>query len=353
MGAPLRWVFSIVPAKWLPGLMLWAGLAGCTHHEQFHRAVQVSAEVETVPVPSRDDAADDPAIWIDAVEPARSLVIGTDKGSGLLAYDLSGAQLQYLPVGELNNVDLRQAPWGQQGQTLLAATQRNPSRLVLFVLDHASRELRTVASHTTELAEPYGICMYQAEQQPYLIANSKGGEFVQYAVTPDFALQPLRRWRTRSQPEGCVADDLTHTLYFGEEAAGVWQISALPDAATEAQVFDAVENGRLVADVEGMTLYRQSQRTLLIVSSQGDNSFVVYDTATRRHLLTFQVADGQDRNGDAIDGATETDGIAATALPLPGFPGGLLVVQDGYNRQPASEQNFKLVDLAPVIGRLD
>ena len=45
-----------------------------------------------------------------------------------------------------------------------------------------------------------------------------------------------------------------------------------------------------------------------------------------------------------IDAVTHTDGIDIVSAPLPGFPLGVMAVQDDGN--PASEQaqNFKLVD---------
>src|SRR5262245_960394 len=67
----------------------------------------VAATVETIQVPHEGDAADDPAIWVHPSTPALSIVIGTDKKGGLAVYDLDGQQLQYLPDGNLNNVDIR------------------------------------------------------------------------------------------------------------------------------------------------------------------------------------------------------------------------------------------------------
>src|SRR5262249_44232403 len=67
----------------------------------------VFATVETDPVPQGGDAADDPAIWINPNDPAKSTIIGTDKMGGLAVYDLSGKQIQYLPDGRMDNVDLR------------------------------------------------------------------------------------------------------------------------------------------------------------------------------------------------------------------------------------------------------
>ena len=45
-----------------------------------------------------------------------------------------------------------------------------------------------------------------------------------------------------------------------------------------------------------------------------------------------------------IDGVTDTDGLAATGRNIPGFPLGLLVVQDGLNTAPQETQNFKVLD---------
>ena len=295
-------------------------------------------------MPSLDDAADDPAIWVAPDDAARSLIVGTDKGSGLLVYNLAGEQLQYLPNGEFNNVDLRQNPWGRDSFTLLAATQRNPARLALFTLDHVTRSVEQVASWETELAEPYGICLYQPDGELYVIANSKDGRFVQYRVGADYSLNPVRRWRTGSQPEGCVASDEDHVLYVGEEAVGVWTMDARPDGAITLEALDRVGSGRLIADVEGMALVDTANGRLLVVSSQGDNSFAVYDTNSREHLFSFHIV-----GDDSIDGASETDGLDVTGMALPGFPGGLLVVQDGYNLRPTAAQNFKLVSWAKVL----
>src|SRR5688572_3311652 len=62
----------------------------------------VSAAVETAPVPSPGDAADDPAIWVDRADPAQSLVLGTDKKGGLAVYDLAGVELQRFDNGAQN-----------------------------------------------------------------------------------------------------------------------------------------------------------------------------------------------------------------------------------------------------------
>ncbi|MGH9801131.1 MAG: phytase, partial [Blastocatellia bacterium] len=66
----------------------------------------IHATVETDPVPSGGDAADDPAIWIHPTDPVLSTIIGTNKQGGLAVYDLGGKQIQYLADGRMDNVDL-------------------------------------------------------------------------------------------------------------------------------------------------------------------------------------------------------------------------------------------------------
>ena len=65
------------------------------------------ATVETTPVSSTGDAADDPAIWRNPIDPSRSTVIGNDKGGALEVYDLSGALIQRITGGFFGNVDVR------------------------------------------------------------------------------------------------------------------------------------------------------------------------------------------------------------------------------------------------------
>ena len=84
-------------------------LASCASLEtEPVKIASLTALVETRAVDSVDDAADDPAIWVHPTEPEHSLVLGTNKQTGLEIYDLQGKRLQSLAVGRLNNVDLRQ-----------------------------------------------------------------------------------------------------------------------------------------------------------------------------------------------------------------------------------------------------
>jgi 3-phytase len=314
----------------------------------FQRTPRVPAIAETDPVHSKMDAADDPAIWIHPDDPAASLIVATDKQSGLLVYGLDGKERQYLRAGNTNNVDLRTGPWGQSGVTLVAASSRRPSELLLLTLDHESGLLELRARHKVRLRQPYGICLYQdTSQQPYVFMNSTDGELIQYAVDAEYGIDEVRYLKLRTQPEGCVADDDEGVLYIGEERRGIWRMSARPEDPAEPDIFDQVGGGRLFADVEGLALYH-GPRKLLIASSQGNNSFAVYDVNTSEYLTSFRIF-----GEGGTDDVSDTDGVAVTSVSLPGFPQGMLVVQDGYNTFPSENQNFKIVNWADVLSIID
>ncbi|ACO76751.1 Phytase domain protein [Azotobacter vinelandii CA] len=316
---------------------------------------EVAALRQSEPVGRHGDAADDPAIWVHPGDPARSRVLGTDKKQGLQVYDLDGKLLQELPVGRLNNVDLRpDFALGGTRVDLAVASHRDRNSIVAFAIDRASGELREAGEISTPLAEIYGICLFQpAPGELYAFANGKDGSFRQYRLYDAggrVAGEPLRGFRVASQPEGCVADDRRQRLFLGEEDTGVWALDARPDAPVELQSVIRV-GADLQADVEGLALYRGAAHDYLVVSSQGNDSYLVLD-AEPPHALkgAFRVGLNVELG---IDGASETDGLEIVSADLGGpWSTGLLVVQDGRKRMPERTQNFKFVPWSAVAERL-
>lgn len=310
---------------------------------------EVRATVETEPVPHGGDAADDPAVWVNPTDPAASAVIGTDKQGGLLVYDLDGQQLQYLPVGEVNNVDVRTAG----DRALVVTGNRTDDSIGVYELDPDTRQLRDVAAgRLAPGLEVYGSCLYSSAETGRLFAfvTSKSGRVVQFELVEDgsgrVGGEPVRSFDLDSQIEGCVADDELGHLYVGEEDVGIWRYDAEPDAGDQrTAVAEVSRSGPLVADVEGLTIAAGPDGTgYLIASSQGDDSYAVYRRDGGNEFVTsFRVVDGPD-----VDGAEDTDGLVAETAPLgPDFPAGVLVVQDGENDD--GNQNFKLVPLDRLL----
>lgn len=315
----------------------------------------VNALVETIPVESLGDAADDPAIWVSQASPTIVRILGTDKKRGLMVYDLEGRTLQSLPVGRLNNVDIRSGfNWNGQNVDLAVATNRDNNSLHAFAIHPHNGEVSEIGELPTDAKELYGLCMYRDKDGHIdAIFNDKDGRFFQYRLRGDKGIleaQSLRSFSVSSQPEGCVADDESGQLFIGEEAYGVWTLPA--NGASHADLQPVINTGHILqADVEGIALHRDRNNTRLVVSSQGNDSYVILDAKPPFKVLGHFSVSLNPATG--IDGVSETDGLAVTSQSLGGpWSRGMLVVQDGRNRMPVENQNFKYVPWAAVESTL-
>jgi 3-phytase len=333
---------------------LAAALAGCATvppPPDPARGAPVVAAGQTAPVASRDDAADDPAIWVNTANPAASLIVGTDKQAGLYVYGLDGVVRAFAEAGRVNNVDLAVGvSFGGEEAVIVGASDRNDiatAHIALYRLATDPVALEPVARIPAGPGEGYGFCMGRMmDGTLHAFVNTTQGAIYQVAIDLDGETvgAPVRTMTVPSQPEGCVVDRRTNSLYVGEEEAGIWRF----DLATgEGTLVVRADGTRLVADVEGLALAPEGEDGgYLVASSQGDSAYAVYALPDYRYVGRFYVADG---NG--IDGVTETDGIEISVAGLgPMFPGGLMVVQDGWT--PAGTQNFKLVDWRAVRAAL-
>ena len=300
---------------------------------------------QTEPVARTGDAADDPAIWRNPADPQGARILGTNKKQGLLVYNLRGKQLQLLEVGRLNNVDVRQdVRIGKRQLDVAVATQRDDNSVMVFTID-AQGTVATAGAFNTGLKDIYGMCLYRpADGGVEAFINDKDGTFLQYRIVADgdkVSGKLLRRFKVDSQPEGCVADDRNHRLFLGEERRGVWTVSAKGDAPARLEMIMPV-GPQLVADVEGMGIYHGARADYLVVSSQGDNSYLVMDAkAPYKVRGSFRVGYNL---AAGIDGTSETDGLEVSSANFGGpYGNGMLVIQDGYKRLPDGPQNFKMV----------
>jgi 3-phytase len=141
-------------------------------------------------------------------------------------------------------------------------------------------------------------------------------------------------------------------LFLGVEAEGVRVVEADRNGSTEIRIIADVDQIILAADVEGMSLYKQGAAGYLIVSSQGNYSYSVYDRVSpHAYRGSFYIGVNESQG---IDGAEETDGLdASSVLRTAAFPAGLLVVQDGFNTLPNAPQNFKYVSWQDIADALE
>jgi len=326
------------------------------------RVAIVRPTVETEPVPGPGDAADDPAIWADPDDPARSLVLGTDKKGGIAVYDMQGRMLQYRPDGKLNNVDLREGFVLDGAPVVLATASNRTNRTIsIYRLDTARRELVDVADgpQPTGFDDPYGLCMYRdaADGSTYVFVNGDDTGMRQWRLeaTPGGKVRavPVREFAFDSQTEGCVADDGSAALFVDEEDVALWRMGARPGDGDAKVAIDRVgDNPAVKDDLEGLGIYHLGDgRGYIVVSSQGNDTYAVYRLeGDHEYLGSFAVVANP---ALGIDGISETDGLEVTSRNLgPGFEHGAMIAQDGRNVMPAENQNYKYVPWTAIAEAL-
>lgn len=313
----------------------------------------VHATAETEAVDSGDDAADDPAIWLDPSDPSHSKIIATNKAGGILVYDLDGKQLQAYKTGKMNNIDLRyNFPLGGKKVDIVAATNRTTNTIDVYAMNGETGELTNIVGDPikSEMGEVYGFSLFHSLKTDkfYALVLGKKGEFEQYELTDNgkgkVAGKLVRQFSLSTQSEGLVADDEYGVMYIAEEDYALWKYGAEPDAGNKPlSTVDIADGRRLQDDIEGLTLYYgKDGKGYLIASSQGSNSYAVYTRENNNTFITsFTIADG-----DKIDGTSETDGIDVLGFGLGSkYPNGIFVSQDDANYENGKKlnQNFKIV----------
>ena len=304
---------------------------------------------ETAPMAGEGDRADDPAIWVNAADPASSLILATNKDEGVYVYALDGGELQELPVGKSNNVDLR-------GNIAVASNDEH-NVISWFNIDPETLTVSHVGDSPTGKEEPYGICSGLSGETYRVAVTYKDGTVQLWSASWETVdtLTPAydRTVKLPSKLEGCVFDDAHDRLFVGEEAYGVWAVD-LADETSEPVVVDSIAAGNgLVEDVEGMSLWlgANDESGYLVVSAQAADRYVVYDRMppfAPRGVFSI----GENEAID-IDGVSHTDGLDVSSASLPGMPLGMLVVQDDANPISEYEQNFKMVDWSTVATALE
>lgn len=319
---------------------------------------QVNSTVETVDVGGTGDVADDAAIWVHPTTPANSVVIACDKDTagngGLYVHSMTGARLNIARSGNaFNNIDIRyNFPLGAGSIDLIGATNQTTRDLEFFSIDPSTRTLTQVGTVATGMATVYGFCLYRSTSGVYhafVTADDLVGELKQFQLdgsSGSVTGTQVRTFNVGSLTEGLTADDAQDVVYVGEETGGVWKYSAKPNGGSTRTLMDGVGNGRLTADVEGLTIYpRADGAGYLIVTSQGSSTFAIYDrVAPNTYLGSFSVV-----GGAGTDLVTITDGIDVSNRPLGAgnFANGMFVAHDSTNAG-GTTSNFKYVPWSSI-----
>ncbi len=299
-------------------------------------------------------------VWaIDPANPASPLTDITDPNQG-----------QVFPT--------RLSPDGTAEMANPVADQASAYGMTLWK-DKATGEVRAVVAqrNAARLAEqrlvlrPDGTVGHERTRHWDFPTTHKGQN-----LTIENDNDPALDWQP--QFEGLVVDEEVGILFAGQEDVGLWRVNLTTGKADDQPFYEARgsakspfnnPDSKVARDVEGLALYRGADGTgYLIASSQGDahgdekapdaagldDSFALFErSGQNRYLGSFKLT----ANG-AIDAGQECDGAELISMPLPGYPAGLLMVQDGYNDDlngmsgEPEATNFKYVSWADVVTAL-
>jgi 3-phytase len=288
---------------------------------------------------------DDPAIWINVADTAKSLIVGTDKdeNGGLYVFDLNGKILPEKTVKGLkrpNNVDIEYGLMLNNHPTDIAvATERMTHRLRIFSLpdmkpvDNGGVEVFE-GETATGFRDLMGISLYKnpADKKIYAIVGRKtgpteGSYLWQYLLEDNGKGQvkatlarKFGKYSGKKEIESIAVDDELGYVYYSDEGVGVHKYYADPAKGNDELALFATTH--FAEDHEGISIYKINNGTgYILVSDQGGNHFNVYPRegtakGPNDHPLIKIIPTS----------TQESDGSDVTSVSLPGkFKSGLFV----------------------------
>ncbi|MEL6252335.1 MAG: phytase [Bacteroidota bacterium] len=340
-------------------------IAAYERQSKIELSVSPTYETDDIASDNVSDAADDPAIWVHPSAPEKSIIIGSNKTGGIHLYNLTGKEIAYSPVGNVNNVDvIPDFKLGEESVILVGGSNRTDQSIDLLTLDPETAELVDISANALkvnpeEIDDIYGFCFYQEKEseKSYVFINGKNGRMQQFELLVNekkkVEVEKVRDVIFDSQVEGMVVDAQYGNLYVGEEGEGIWKLSAKADGGSTKSLISmsGEDNPAISYDIEGLAIYQKGDRGYLLASSQGNFSYAVFDRlGENAYIGSFIIEENE-----VLDGVEETDGIEVSHFPLgEEFPEGIFVAQDGFNYEGDSlkPQNFKIVDWREIEKKL-
>ena len=303
---------------------------------------------------------DDPAIWIHPFDPARSLILGTNKspapGGALVIFGLDGKIRQTLDgLDRPNNVDVEYGlRLAGESVDIAVLTERLQRRLRVFKIapnggtleDISSADgLAVFAGEQGERSAPMGIALYRRPRDGAVFAivgrkeGTRQGYLWQYLLQDDGAgrvkatkVREFGRFSGTAEIEAIAVDDALGYVYYADESDGIHKWQADPDHAHADRELAHFGKDSFSGDREGIAIYALADGTGYILCTDqlaGNSEYHIYRREgepenPHDHSLLVKVVRG---------GADSTDGIALTSASLGAqFPKGLLVAMNSRGR---------------------
>lgn len=327
-------------------------------------AIQPDFATEAVP-----HDIDDPAVWVNRADPAKSLILGTDKEKaplgGVYAFDLDGKIVQRITgVDRPNNIDVAYSLRTASGSIDIAvAAERFQNQLRVWSIAPSTGLLSDVTGSTKvfegdkdEFAMPMGVSTYRRRDgrifavvsrktgprfgylhQYELVANAQGEVDLRF-------VRAFGEFSTKKEIEAIAVDSWANVIYYSDETVGLRKYPADPDARKSNEPLAFFRTSGFEGDHEGLAIYADKGGRGYFVSTDqidGDSKYYVY---RRRHA-----GEGRDSQPIAVftGGADQTDGIEISSAALgTKFPKGLFIAMN------SKDKNFLVYDWRKIAARL-
>lgn len=328
-------------------LVAFSGSVACSSSNTDTVAVEADSVQVVKPIYVTDPVihdTDDPAIWINPVDPSKSIILGTDKDSlgALYVFDLKGKVIDSLVRRDIqrpNNVDISYGlSLGNDTVDFAVTGERLTSKLRFFTLP----DMKEINAGGIEIFQGetgpehrdlMGVATYKSPKtgKTYVIAGRKNGPtdgtyLWQYEVIGEngqIKLELVRKFGQYSgikEIEAIAVDAELGYIYYSDEGTGVRKYYAEPEMGNEELALFA--RTEFTDDHEGISIYKLDDATgYILVSDQQAALF---------HVFPREGSQGNPHDHTLITklavSTTESDGSEVTSISLgPDFPKGLFV----------------------------
>ena len=263
-------------------------------------ACQSTAQTVVQPVVITDTVrhdTDDPAIWINPADHAKSLIIGTDKDQdgGLYVFDLRGKIVREVhDLKRPNNVDIAYGlKLGGKPVDIAVTTERFTHKLRIFSLpDMKPVDNGGLAMFVGDTANGFrdlmGIALYKTPAGIlYALVGRKtgptdGSYIGQYRLEDDNTgqvkatlVRKFGQYSGKKEIESIAVDNELGYVYCSDEGVGIRKYYADPEKGNQELALFAKTG--FAEDHEGISIYKTGPKTgYLLVSDQGADQFQIF-----------------------------------------------------------------------------
>ncbi|MEW5743453.1 MAG: hypothetical protein AB1938_31370, partial [Myxococcota bacterium] len=298
-------------------------------------AAQVPFVAETTPIPT--NSSGDLAIVVDySTALSQPLIVATDPiQNGLYAYGLDGGLRQIVPYGAMHGVDSRTGLGFPAGATIISAASWVMQQVV-FGRPTLTQGVVDVTSTVVNAPTPGALAMRRLpDAGAEVVVDNSAGTLRHFVLVDDtndqIGVISRPNITLPGVPSAMVFDDRSGDLYVAIPAQGLFRVFPLLGTVDPIASVDGGDFGGLV---NGLTFYPLSDGGGLLLTTVPTLDQVTVHALTGVsqvvYVTRFQVESGS---------RVVRYPLYCDVVPnrLPGFDGGLFVIQDN------ATANYKLV----------